>query len=181
MLNSATKEEQEERPFTREIYNYLHKVENKKLKEMWKTESGHVFVAKCKTKFLSQPKRGYVKMFNEKIRECLRKSKVNKIEDDSFGMNTVYEIKNEDLNQSILVESNLNENFVKSNNEENLINDLLFCNGMDDIVNTTYQMNTYENINHFVRLLGPYPDEPIFAALDKILCFMLPFLIQDHQ
>lgn len=180
MLNSTNKEELEERPFTREIYNYLRKVEKKKSKEIFKNESGHVFVAKCKTKCLSEPKPAHVKIFNEEIREILRNTNVNKTEDDYFKINTVYEINNEDLNQSILVESNLNENseeFVKSNNEENPIADQSW-NGMDVIMNSTYQINThqnvvFENVNHFGRFLGPFPDEPLLTAFDKCMCLML--------
>lgn len=179
-MSNSTTEELEERPFTREIYNYLRKVEIKNYKEFCKKELGHVFVTKCKTKCLSEPKPANVKIFNEKIRESLRNSKTNKTENELlFCMETVYEMKNEDLDQSILVNSN-SENVVKVCNEENVItdNDLSL-----NEVNTTYKENTnpdavFENVNNFSKLLGPYPDEPFLAAFDKFISLMLK---QDQQ
>lgn len=172
MLNST--EELEERPFTREIYNYLRKMEMENSKENLKNEIGNVFVAKCKTKCLSEPKSADVKIFNEKIREILRNSKTNTSENKSFEKNIVYEIKNEDLDQSVLVDTSLkenSENFVKPT--EKLITNLSWDGENTTCNEKTHPDAVFENVNQFSKLLGPYPDEPFLAAFDKCISLIL--------
>lgn len=167
MLNSTS---EEELPFNREIYKYLRNAP----KEMLKNNIGHVFVAQCKTKCLSDQKPGDTKIFNEQIRERLRISKDNKTQNNFSDLTSVYEIKAEDLNQSILVDSILKENVDKLEKSNDPISEISL-NEMDAL-NSNHQLNTqnavFENTNHFVRIFGPYPDEPFLAAVDKCICLM---------
>lgn len=183
MINSTTNEEESEsRPFNREIYNYLRKVQTKKSKEMLMNDSGYVFVAQCKSKYLSEPKPRDVKIFTEHIREILRKSNVNKTR-NHLELTSVYEVQNEDLNQSILVDCSVKDanskKFAKSNTpnispEPSWHSVYSEC----DTMKTIYHKSTKNEKPNAVLLniLGPFPDEPLLAAFETCICWMIPTL-----